>query len=80
MGSPLPQSEVAIKASHWSKAGLLRAAADRTGGLIDETYIFNTLQASAPAQELMQRFLDLGGQTPAGELRMEDLSAEVADG
>ena len=62
-----------------AKAGLLRAAADPTGGLIDETHIFNTLQASAPAQELMQRFLDIGGQTPAGELRMEDLSAEVAD-
>ena len=63
-----------------AKAGLLQAAADPTVGLIDETHIFNTRQASAPAQELMQRFLDIGGQTLAGELRMEDLSAEVADG
>lgn len=61
-----------------AKEGLLRAQADPAEGLIDETHIFNGLQAGASAQSLMQRFLELGGQTPAGELRMEDLAAEVA--
>lgn len=63
-----------------AKQGLQAAQADPTEGLIDETQIFNELQATAPAQALMQRFLDLGGQTPAGELRMEDLAGELADG
>ena len=63
-----------------AKAGLLRAQADPTEGLIDETHIFNGLQSTAPAQALMQRFLDLGGQTPEGELRMEELAGELGDG
>jgi len=28
---------------------------------------------------LMQRFLEFGGQTRDGELRMEDLAAEIAE-
>ncbi|MDG1876496.1 MAG: enoyl-CoA hydratase/isomerase family protein [Acidimicrobiales bacterium] len=62
-----------------AKHSLLRAHVDPTDGLIDETHIFNTLQASDSAQQLLQRFLELGGQTPASELRMEDLAAEIAE-
>ncbi len=62
-----------------AKHSLLRAQVEPTDGLIDETHIFNTLQASDSAQQLLQRFLELGGQTPAGELRMEDLAAEIAE-
>ena len=62
-----------------AKRALLRSQTDPTDALIDETEIFNTLQASSTAQELMRRFLERGGQTRDGELRMEDLAAEIAE-
>jgi len=62
-----------------AKKALLRSQEDPTDALIDETHIFNTLQMSSAAQELMQRFLEFGGQTRDGELRMEDLAAEIAE-
>lgn len=60
-----------------AKTGLLCAQPDPTEGLIEETHLFNVVQASASTQRLLQRFLELGGQTPEGELRIEDLVAEA---
>jgi len=60
-----------------AKAAMLAAQPDPTEGLIEETHLFDVLLASPSGQRLLQRFLDLGGQTPSGELRIEDLAAEV---
>ena len=59
------------------KAALLGVQPDPTAGLIEETHLFNGLLAGAPAQERMQRFLDLGGQTREIELDVERIAGEV---
>ena len=45
-----------------------------------EADLFQQLLFSDTARAKMQRFLDLGGQTREAELRVADLSAEVAGG
>ena len=60
-----------------AKAALLRAQPDPTERLIDETHVFDRLLAGAPAQDLLQRFLDRGGQTAEIEERIEDVAAEL---
>lgn len=60
-----------------AKQALLVATPDPTPGLLEETHIFNGLQASSSGQAKMQRFLDIGGQTLEGERRIEDLSGEL---
>ncbi|MEO0493570.1 MAG: enoyl-CoA hydratase/isomerase family protein [Actinomycetota bacterium] len=59
------------------KAALLGVQPDPTDGLIEETHLFNGLLAGAPAQERMQRFLDLGGQTRGAELDVERIAGEA---
>ena len=60
-----------------AKEALVRAQPDPVPGLIEETRIFDRLVADEPAQTLMQRFLDAGGQTPEVERRIESVAAEV---
>jgi enoyl-CoA hydratase/carnithine racemase len=49
-------------------------------GLRDESHLFQRLLREESAQRNMRRFLEIGGQTRAGELRVADLSAAVAEG
>ena len=49
-------------------------------GLRDESYLFQSLLREESAQKNMTRFLEIGGQTREGELRVADLSAEVSRG
>lgn len=49
-------------------------------GLRDESFLFQSLLREESAQTSMKRFLEIGGQTRAGELRVAELSAEVAAG
>ena len=60
-----------------AKASLLNSVASPRNGLLKESAIFDELCYSENGQNLMQRFLDLGGQTVDGELKISDLSAEV---
>jgi enoyl-CoA hydratase/carnithine racemase len=53
-------------------------APDPADGLIEEAYLFQRLLRTADAPERMQRFLASGGQTREGELRVNELSAELA--
>ncbi|NKB56840.1 MAG: enoyl-CoA hydratase/isomerase family protein [Alphaproteobacteria bacterium] len=48
-------------------------------GLFEEAYLFEQLLRTDDARANMQRFLDIGGQTREGELRMDDLNAELGD-
>jgi enoyl-CoA hydratase/carnithine racemase len=46
-------------------------------GLVEEAYLFQQLLRTEDAQTHMRRFLELGGQTREGELKVNELSAEV---
>lgn len=46
-------------------------------GLLDEAYLFQRLLRNESARTAMSRFLELGGQTRAGELRVNELCAKV---
>jgi len=47
-------------------------------GLIEEDFLFQTLLRTPDAPKAMRRFLELGGQTREGELRVAELSGELA--
>jgi enoyl-CoA hydratase/carnithine racemase len=59
------------------KAAVLAAEGDPTPGLVEEAYLFDQLVARPDARAAMQRFLDAGGQTREGELRVGELNAEI---
>jgi enoyl-CoA hydratase/carnithine racemase len=46
-------------------------------GLFEEAYLFERLLRTDEARRNMQRFLDIGGQTREGELRVNELNAEL---
>ena len=46
-------------------------------GLFEEAYLFEQLLRTDDARRNMQRFLEIGGQTRAGELRMDELCAAL---
>jgi enoyl-CoA hydratase/carnithine racemase len=46
-------------------------------GLFEEAYLFERLLRTKEARHNMQRFLEIGGQTRAGELRINELNAEL---
>lgn len=48
-------------------------------GLFEEAYLFERLLRTDDARRNMQRFLEIGGQTREGELRMNELCAELGD-
>jgi enoyl-CoA hydratase/carnithine racemase len=47
-------------------------------GCAQEATLFQTLLLSDPARHAMRRFLELGGQTRAGELQVAEISSAVA--
>ncbi len=49
-------------------------------GLLEEAYLFERLLRTDEARRNMQRFLDIGGQTRDGELRINELNAELGEG
>ena len=48
-------------------------------GLFEEAYLIERLMRTDEARRNMQRFLDIGGQTRDGELRINELNAELGD-
>ncbi len=60
-----------------AKANVVRAELGVEPDLIAETVAFNATLASDDTQDRMQRFLDNGGQTPAGERRLGELAGEL---
>ncbi|GEN99205.1 hypothetical protein NSE01_10380 [Novosphingobium sediminis] len=67
----------------WRVAGLAKQSIE-TGalpleeGCVIEAGLFQQALYSDTAREKMRRFLELGGQTREGELRVAELSGEVA--
>lgn len=58
-----------------AKASINAAALPGDAGLIEESVLFQQLLRTATATEAMQAFLQAGGQTRAGELRVAELMA-----
>ena len=63
-----------------AKAAMIEGIPDPTEGLINESWHFDQLMALPEARQLMQRFLDLGGQTRDGEMDVAELAARAARG
>ncbi|MEM8766469.1 MAG: enoyl-CoA hydratase-related protein [Pseudomonadota bacterium] len=63
-----------------AKAATDEAEGELHGGLVEEAYLFQQLLRTPEAPAAMRRFLELGGQTREGELRVNELSAEIASG
>lgn len=63
-----------------AKAATDGAEGDLRDGLVEEAYLFQQLLRTEEAPAAMRRFLELGGQTREGELRVNELSAEVGAG
>lgn len=63
-----------------AKQAIDGAEAPMAEGCANEAALFQTLLHSDPARHAMRRFLELGGQTRAGELRVADISGVVGQG
>ena len=62
-----------------AKASVLAAERGVTGDLIAESNAFNATLGVAETGHSMERFLELGGQTPEGERRLGELAGDVAN-
>ncbi len=62
-----------------AKASTLGAETALETGLIEEAYLFQGLIRTGEAQHAMQRFMESGGQTREGELRLADLCMEIGE-
>jgi enoyl-CoA hydratase/carnithine racemase len=60
-----------------AKRAVDQASRPLAEGLIEEAYLFDCLLRSEDAPVAMKRFLAAGGQTPEGEMRVGELSAEI---
>ena len=60
-----------------AKASTDASAPDLREGLIEEAYLFQQLLRTKEAPAAMRQFLELGGQTRDGELRVNELSAAI---
>ena len=49
------------------------------GGLFEEAYLFGQLLRTDGARANIRQFLDIGGQTREGELRMNGLNAKLGE-
>lgn len=63
-----------------AKASVLRADGDLTADLLAEGDAFTATLGDPITRRAMERFLQLGGQTPDGERRLGVLAGELADG
>ncbi len=62
-----------------AKASVLAAGPDPTEGLLTEAFLFQETLRYPSSQQRMRAFLERGGQTVDGELRVGALGAELGD-
>jgi hypothetical protein len=60
-----------------AKASVNAADSPLAQGLQEEAYLFARLLRTPQAQQAMQKFMAMGGQTHAGEMRVAELVDEV---
>lgn len=61
-----------------AKASASFAEPDPVPGMQEETYLFQEVTRTPVAQRTMRRFMEMGGQTREGGLRVAELSAEAS--
>ena len=66
-----------IEAVRLAKAAVLASENPLEEGLKEEAFLFAKLLRTQDAQSQMRQFLELGGQTKEGELRVGELSGEL---
>ena len=66
-----------MQAVRLAKAAVLNSDMPLEEGLKEEAFLFAQLLRTPDAKTQMKQFLELGGQTKEGELRVADLSAEL---
>lgn len=68
-----------VEAVRLGKESVNAAEKPLSEGLIEEAYLFQRLLRNDSAQQNMRKFLEIGGQTREGELRVGELNAELGD-
>jgi enoyl-CoA hydratase/carnithine racemase len=68
-----------VEAVRLAKASVDAADRPLNEGLVEEAYLFQELLRTAGAQHNMRRFLELGGQTREGELKVGELNRRLGD-
>ena len=68
-----------VDAVRLAKESVTAAEKPLSEGLPDEAWLFQRLLRTDGAQQNMRRFLEIGGQTRDGELRVNELSAELGE-
>ncbi|MFW6093364.1 MAG: enoyl-CoA hydratase/isomerase family protein [Pseudomonadota bacterium] len=68
-----------VEAVRLAKEAVNGAEQPLPDGLVDEAYLFQRLLRTAGARRNMTRFLEIGGQTRDGELRVGELAGKLGD-
>jgi enoyl-CoA hydratase/carnithine racemase len=68
-----------VEAVRLAKASVTAAELPLQQGLQEEAYLFQRLLRTDSAQHNMQRFMEMGGQTREGELRVGELSRQICE-
>ena len=66
-----------VEAVRLAKESVNAAEMPLGDGLVEEAYLFQRLLRTDGAQTNMRRFMELGGQTREGEMRVGELNAEL---
>ena len=66
-----------VEAVRLGKESVNAAEKPLSEGLVEEAYLFQRLLRNDSAQENMRKFLQIGGQTREGELRVGEVNAEL---
>lgn len=68
-----------VEAVRLAKASVTASELPLQQGLQEEAYLFQRLLRTDSAQHNMQRFMEMGGQTREGELRVGELSRQICE-
>ena len=68
-----------VEAVRLAKESVNAAELPLREGLVEEAYLFQRLLRTDSAQANMRKFLDIGGQTREGELRVGELNKELGE-
>jgi enoyl-CoA hydratase/carnithine racemase len=68
-----------VEAVRLAKASINASDQPLAQGMLEEAYLFQRLLRNDSAQTNMQRYLEIGGQTREGELRVNELNAQLGE-
>ncbi len=68
-----------VESVRLAKASINASDQPLAQGMLEEAYLFQRLLRNDSAQDNMQRYLKIGGQTREGELRVNELNAQLGE-